>query len=165
MPDIDVSDLLFDSDIAGESFQVVRRQETIGSNGVSNLTQTTFPLPGDDPIVGSVTPTGDNSLVRQEAFQTQSNTILVITTFRLRGPSKDSGGASFQPDIVVWSGNQYVVRSLNEWTSFGVGFVAAECASIAFIDLAPGEVSVPENSLDFSRDDVNNLVYVPAIIH
>jgi len=163
MPDIDVSDLLFDSDIAGESFIVIRRQEIVGDNGVSVLTATSLPLPGDAPIVGSITPTGDNSLVRQEAYQTQANTILVITPFRLRGPSKDSGGASFQPDVVVWNGNHFVVKTLNEWTSFGAGFVEAECSSIDLIELAPGETPPGEgNGLDFSRDD--NTIYIPAII-
>src|ERR1700694_3507137 len=123
MPDIDVSDLLLDSDIAGEAFSVIRRQEIVGANGVPVLTQTTLPKAGDPAIVGSITPTGDNSLVRAEAYSTQSNTIKVITAFRLRGPSKDGTGKSFQPDIVLWNGNHFVVRTLNEWTSFGAGFV------------------------------------------
>ena len=63
MPDIDVSDLLFDSDIAGEALSVIRREEMVGTNGVSTITNMTLPAEGDDPIVGSVFPTGDNSLV------------------------------------------------------------------------------------------------------
>jgi galactose-6-phosphate isomerase len=137
MPDIDVSDLLFDSDIAGEAFSVIRRQEVVGGNGVATLTVTTLPLAGDPAIVGSVTPTGDNSLVRAEAYSTQSNTIKVITEFRLRGPSKDAAGQSFQPDIVLWNGNHFVVSTLNEWTSYGAGFVEAECTSFDFNTLAP----------------------------
>jgi galactose-6-phosphate isomerase len=137
MPDIDVSDLCDDPDIAGEAFSVIRRQEVVGPNGVSTLTLTTFPQPGDPAIAGSVTPTGDNSLVRAEAYTTQSNTIKVITAFRLRGPSKDGAGKSFQPDIVVWNGNHFVVSTLNEWTSFGGGFVEAECTQIDFNPLAP----------------------------
>lgn len=137
MPDIDVSDLLDDPDVAGESFSVIRRQEVVGTNGVATLTPVTYPQAGQPPIVGSITPTGDNSLVRAEAYTTQSNTIEVITPFRLRGPSKDTGGNSFQPDIVLWKGNHYEVKTLNEWTSYGAGFVGAECIAIDFNPLAP----------------------------
>lgn len=131
MPDIDVSDLLFDPDIAGTTFDVIRRQETVGANGVASVAPTTF-----EDVVGSITPTGDNSLVREEGYSTQSNTIKVITTFRLRGPSKDAGH-NFQPDIVVWNGTNYEVKSLNEFTPFGAGFVEADCISIDFTAQAP----------------------------
>lgn len=138
MPDIDVSDLMLDSDIAGESFTVIRRQETVGANGASTLATTTLPLAGDPLIVGSITPTGDNSLVRQEAFQTQASTVTVITAFRLRGASKDGAGNSFQPDIIVRAdGSQYLVASLKPWTAFGAGFIEAECTSFDFTALAP----------------------------
>lgn len=158
MPDIDVSDLLLDGDIAGESFTVIRRQETVGNNGVTAIAQTNL------SAVGSISPTGDNSLVRAEAFQTQANTIKVITNFRLRGPSKDGAGNSFQPDIIQWNGNHFVVRVINEWTSYGAGFVEVECSSIDFIDLAPGEAPAGEGGgLDFT--DPNNIVLEPALIH
>jgi galactose-6-phosphate isomerase len=137
MPDIDVSDLCDDPDIAGDAFSVIRRQEVVGPNGVSTLVLTILPQPGAPAIVGSVTPTGDNSLVRAEAYTTQSNTIRVITRFRLRGPSKDGAGQSFQPDIVLWKGSHFVVSMLNEWTSFGAGQVEAECTSIDFSPMAP----------------------------
>jgi hypothetical protein len=133
MPDIDVSDLTFDSDIAGEAFGVIRRQEVVGNNGVSVLTLTTMPAAGQSAIVGSITPTGDNSMVREEAFQTQAETVTVITAFRLRGASKDTNGNFFQPDIVVRSdGSQWIVKSLKSWASFGAGFVEAECVSFDF---------------------------------
>lgn len=138
MPDIDVSDLTFDSDIAGEAFGVIRRQEVVGANGVSVITATTLPAAGQPAIVGSITPTGDNSLVREEAFQTQAETVTVITAFRLRGASKDANGNSFQPDIVVRSdGSQYLVASVKSWAAFGAGFVEAECTSFDFSATAP----------------------------
>jgi hypothetical protein len=133
MPDIDVSDLCDDGDIAGETFTVVRRRSVMQQNGTAALVTTYFPS-----CRGSLTPTGDNSLVRAEAFTTQSNTMLVITTFRLRGAGKDSFGNVFEPDIVLTDeGEAFVVSSLNEWTKFGGGFVEAECTSIDFNPMAP----------------------------
>lgn len=153
MPDIDVSDLLLDADIAGQIFGVIRRQETVGANGVSTVAATNL------TAVGSITPTGDNSLLREEAFQTGAKTIKVITPFRLRGASKDAGGNSFQPDIVVWNGDNFLVRIVNDWTPFGAGFIEAECSSFDFIDLAPGEVI--GSSLDFSNPD--NAILEPIV--
>jgi len=132
MPDIDVSDLCDDPDIAGESFTVVRRQQVMQQNGVPSTATTNF------SATGSITPTGNNSLVRQEAFSTQSNTVRVITTFRLRGPSKDSNGNVYEADIIMTAdGTSYIVSSLNEWNKFGGGFMEAECTAIDFNPMAP----------------------------
>jgi hypothetical protein len=132
MPDIDVSDLCLDPDIAGESFTVVRRQSVMQPNGTTAITSTYF------QASGSITPTGDNSLVRADAYTTQAGTIAVITNFRLRSGGKDNLGNAFQPDIVLTSdGNSFVVSSLNEWDSFGGGFMHAECTEIDFNPMGP----------------------------
>lgn len=161
MPDIDVSDLLLDGDIAGESFVVVRRQETVGANGVAVLQTTTLPAAGQPPIVGSIFPTGDNSLVRQEAFSQQQAAVTVVTPFRLRPASKDALGNSYQADLIYWSGTYYIVKSLKPWTSYGAGFVEAECVAFDLNVRAPGEIPVP-GSLDFSNPD--NAVLEPTVI-
>jgi hypothetical protein len=136
MADIDVSDLLGDPDFI-DTFTVLRRQETTNNSGESTLAITTYPTPPDLPQpYGAVFPTGDNKLVRQQDFTTQSSTITVITQFRLRGSSK-SGGSEFQPDIVVWNGGNYVVSNVNEYTQYGAGFIEAECTSIDFTPPAP----------------------------
>lgn len=131
MPSIDVTDLLVDPEIAGEPFIVVRRQMTVDNHGKTNIAFTVFPN-----VAGSITPTGDNSLVRAEAYETQANTIKVITPFRLRGVSKDVSG-SFLPDLVLWGGNHFEVKSLNDWNTFGAGFMEADCLSIETVDQAP----------------------------
>lgn len=132
MAEIDVSDIIADGFISGDSFTVIRRLETVSDFGRVVITETRI------PAFGQVTPTGDNSLVRAEAYQTQANTIKVITNFPLRGPAKDSAGNQYQPDVVEWRGAPYVVRVLNDYSAFGVGFVEAECSSMALIDPAPG---------------------------
>lgn len=135
MPDIDVTDVLLDGDVAGELFTLVRRQTSVNAaNGQVVIVPTTIP----DISAASIAPVGENSLLREEAFQTQMNAIEVITTYRLRGASKDQGsGLSYQPDLVLWQGTYYVVRVLNDWTRYGAGFVAAECIQIDYNDTPP----------------------------
>lgn len=133
MPDIDVTDLLFDPQIAGQTFTVVRRQQVMQQNGQPQITTTYFPK-----TVGSITPTGDNSLVRQEAFTTQSNTAKIMTTFRLRGASKDGLGNQYMADIVLTDdGDSFVVVTLNDWNKFGAGFMEADCTEIDFNPMIP----------------------------
>lgn len=135
MPDIDVTDLLSDPDIAGDEFTVKRRQETVNTFGRSVVA--TVPLDACGPVF----PAGDNSLIRQDAFDAEANTITVVTEFRLRGPSK-SGGLQFKADLVEWprqSGNHYIVRTTNDFSRYGAGMIEAECTSIDFSDEAPEE--------------------------
>ncbi len=133
MPALDVSEVLNDPDIAGDAFTVLRRTQTVNNYGEGGVATQTL------PAFGSVQPTGDNSLVREEAYQVQANSITVYTTFPLRGPGKDAQGNSYQPDVVVWQGNHYLVKVVNDWSSFGTGFVQADCQSIDPVDLAPGQ--------------------------
>jgi galactose-6-phosphate isomerase len=129
MPWLDFSDVLLDPAIAGETFSVIRRQQVVDNYGTVTTTNTT--LSG----TGSITPTGDNSLVREEAYQTSAKTIKVITNFRLYGPEQ-IGGTTYQPDLVAWHGDNFIVKSINDYSSYGAGFLEAECASIDFVDQA-----------------------------
>ena len=146
MPEIDVNDIVSDPFIAGEGFWVYRRLETVSSHGRVELRGSWL------PAEGSITPTGDNSLVRQEAFQTQANTIQVVTNFRLRGPSRTSKGKSYQPDLVYWESDFYVVSNLEDYSKYGAGIMVAECTSIQLTDqpppLPPGAIP---GAADFSK--------------
>ena len=116
-----------------ESFIVARRQETVDSFGRSQITVTRI------PASGSITPSDGNMLDRDENYQTQGNTVTVITAFKLRGPSKDSLSHNYQPDIIEWKGGRYIVETLNDWsgTGWGGGMVEAECKSTDIMDLPP----------------------------
>lgn len=132
MPEIDVSDLLLDSFIAGEELTILRRTEVVGANGVPAITEVEVaPKP-----FGSVQPSGDNSLVREDAFQQQAKSIRVITSFRLRGEARD-GGQDFQPDIVVWNGSRFLVRTIEDYSRYGAGMIQADCTSMNFVDPPP----------------------------
>jgi len=122
MAQIDVSDITLDPYLAGNSFTVIRRLEITNNFGESTLTTQTL------PAVGAVYPTGDNSMLREEALSTQSDTITVVTRFALRGPGKDEIGKVYQPDIVLWEGNHYLVRIVNHFNTF----YECECIAIDF---------------------------------
>lgn len=128
MPFISVTEVILDPDVAGTSFEVKRRQEV-----VNNFGESTTPLgPVWLPAVGSITPVGDNSLIREDAFASQADAVLVITTFALRGVGKDEQDNVFQPDIIRWEGQEYTVMVVNQYGTAGDGFVAAECVSAEF---------------------------------
>ena len=76
-------------------------------------------------------------MLRVEAFSIAEKTIRVTTTFMLRGPSKDVTMQNFQPDIVIWKGDSYVVRALDDFSQYGAGMVTAECSSIDYVDSPP----------------------------
>ena len=145
MPLVDVSDLLFDPDIAGQSFIVLRRQETVNNFGES--TPTTAKI----PAIGSVQPEGENDLIREEGQDAQSKTIIVVTAFRLRGVAKGPNNTRFKPDIVLWEGNYFEVISLKGWGDFGFGFVEATCTSVHYVDTPPEYPPLSFGQLDFSR--------------
>jgi len=131
MPWLDVTDVLLDPMIAGETIAITRRQETIGSNGRSSVTTTNL------TAVASVVPTGSNSLVRAEAYQSKGKSIKVITSTRLYGPEHDPSGNNYQPDVITWKGDSFVVKMVNDYTKYGAGLCEAECASIDTVDQAP----------------------------
>jgi hypothetical protein len=138
MPQIDVSDIVRDPFIAGEAFTVQRRIETVDQYGQSSVQVQTF------QALGSIAPAGENSLVREEAYQTQAKSIQVITPFRLRGASKDQAGYRYQPDIVIWKGDSFIVRSISDFSQYGAGLVQADCTSIDLVDQVPaGNTAAP----------------------
>jgi hypothetical protein len=133
MPEIDVSDIILDPFISGETFTVIRRAETVNNFGETTTTNTTF------TASGSIQATGDNSLLREEAYQAQQKTIQVITTFLLRGATQDPNGSGqlYQPDLVIWKGETFLVRVVDDFSSYGSGMIRAECITQWFSDPAP----------------------------
>ncbi len=122
---LDVDAVLLDPDFL-DSFDVQRRMETVDITGMSTLSSTTIPM-----VFGVITPITPNALDRQDGYQVMGRTITVVTKFRLRGEVSGE-----QPDIVVWRGNNYVVKAINLYPQFGAGFIEAECTSMDRVDSA-----------------------------
>jgi hypothetical protein len=132
VPEIDVTEVLTDSFIAGESFSVVRRPQITGTDGFVSTTDVVIP-----GVIGSVTPVGENSMVRDEAYSNQLKTIKVVTPFLLRGVAETIDGVEWSADLVLWKDTYYIVRTLEDYSQYGVGMVDADCVSFAYMPNAP----------------------------
>lgn len=145
---IDVTEILTDSDLA-TTFNVIRRAETVGTNGRQTTTNTTF-----SNVVGVVTAIGPNDLDRQDGYEKNYRSISVVTKFNLRGAS-----TGYQPDIIFWRGTNYVVRAIDNYPQFGQGFYQVECTSMDQIDDALTTGLKPQLSFNL----INNSEYVGVI--
>lgn len=114
MPDLDVTEILSDPDLA-DIFDVIRRSEVIGANGRPTLGSVKT-----EGVVGVVTPGDSGKLTRADDSAMSSNLITISTSFRLR-----AAGLGFQPDLVVYDGIQYTVTAVKRWQRFGAGWVKA----------------------------------------
>lgn len=127
MPEIDVSnDVLLDPFVAATRFMVVRRRSWTDINGIAQKSESRI------AALGSVISPG-NELDRQSDYQSQPAVISVITKFFLRVAALDNDGVNWQPDLVVWQGNFYLVTKLDDYSQFNSGFVSAECTLFEYI--------------------------------
>ncbi len=125
MPTIDVCDIILDGDFA-ESFTVTRRAETVNTYGESTVTETST------TAYGVVQPDTGADTVRGADGQLQPSTITVHTPYRLIGPA-----SGYQPDVVTWQGQPFIVSKINNFSQYGRGFIAAKCEAIAYQGPAP----------------------------
>lgn len=121
---ISVDELLSDPDLM-DVFDVVRSVETVDSHGNSTVTPTTYKNQR-----GAVYPTGNNVLTRLADAQLGLNTITVVTKFKLF-----LAATGYQADQLVWRGDTYIVKEVNNWNRYGAGFVEAVATSIALTQL------------------------------
>lgn len=126
MPDLDVSDILLDPDFC-EALTIIRRAITLVKGRQQTTPQTISPAP-----FGVVTSLS-GELIRVADQQNMPTTIVVHTPFRLRGVS-----VGFEPDLVVWNGDNYVATAVDNYSHFGGGFIAATCTSQNSQDNPPG---------------------------
>lgn len=134
MPLLDVSELMTDPDFA-QRVSVQRRLETVGANGRPTFTTATFKnvvvviYPVDTAI-------GGNALERTDAASYRGAALEIVTKFQLRGPAQVAG-TNYQPDIVVYNGDPYIVSVMNDFAKFGPGFVRAELNAMSSVDAPP----------------------------
>lgn len=161
MPRISVN-VAVNSSYLVDIFAVQRRLENVGANGRSALTLVTF-----NTVAGVVVPDGDNRLKRESDNQTQKQTISVITKFMLQGASLDGVPQNYQPDIVIWHGNSYIVDNIEPYSAYGPGFVDAECCVIDMEVMPPvaGEAMLIVGKLQqYPLTQVSSTVFTAAVI-
>lgn len=119
MPLLDVSDVLLDPDFCDTTLQCERYTASVDSKGRGTKTQT---LVG---FAGVITSDRGERLVRNAVGEHATDTISVITRFKLR-----DAGTGVTADIVRWNGSRFTVISVNDYSTYGRGFVEAICEMI-----------------------------------
>ena len=136
MPLLDVSELLSDP-LFVETITVIRREQTINARGRVVIVATSFP-----GVLASVQPKdtaiGGNIISREPDGSFRGSNLNVYTKFRLRSVSKEeSGDIQFQPDVIVWNGDHFLVALTNDYSHYGAGYMHAECEATDPVDNAP----------------------------
>ena len=128
MPELDVTDILFDPDFCDTTLTVTRRDMAVDDDGFGKNSLTTTPFSG---VV-----TVDKSLEsrRLESGQVVHGAILIVTTERLT-----QGQTERDADIVTYQGRDYRVSFVDPYTAYGAGFVQAHCELLPFDGGTPVE--------------------------
>lgn len=115
---LDFSDILADSDVAGQTFSVIRRTNTVDpATGLNSVTSVTL-----GPFIGAVTPE-DAEVKREDASAMIPRSILVTAAFAFRASSE-----GVLPDVIDYDGVQYTVESLKSWRRVA-GFMKVKAIS------------------------------------
>lgn len=131
---LDISDVLLDPSFT-DTFQVQRRLETVDINGRSTTRTST------SNTFGVVTAASPNDLSRLPDADVYHRVLSVVTQFKLRGETADGSGSNWKPDLIVWRGDNYIVKEVDLYPQFGAGFVQAVCASEDLVDRPPSETA------------------------
>lgn len=104
-----------------DRFNVLRRKQDVNTAGRVVITTTLF-----NNVRGVVTPSlSMKDLQRMTNAQIQSKAIAIVTRFALRGETEDAGQQDFQPDIVFWHGNNFLIILVEDYSNYAAGFVRA----------------------------------------
>jgi len=114
-----------------DTFNVIRRIETVNNNGESVLS-----LSATTGVNGVVKPIGDR-LDRKADEDSSQKDLRIFTRFALRGSARDGVPTNWKPDLVFWEGNNFTVVNVRDWGRYGVGYIAAECNALELVSTPP----------------------------
>jgi hypothetical protein len=114
-----------------EQFRIQRRIETIDATGDQNFTTQYLTARG---VITLGTP---NDETRDPDFTFGQKNIEVVTRIRLRSVAETINNITYQPDIVLWRSDSYLVRTVEDRSAFGPGWVVCECSSQDLADDPP----------------------------
>ena len=122
MATLDVSDVLLCPEFT-DNYVINRNQETIDNNGRSQVTTTQI------NSFGVVTMASGQDLQRYPELQILERVISIVTKTRLQ-----SAVTGYQPDVITWRGDNYVVKAIDLYPQYGAGFYEVIAASIDLTD-------------------------------
>ena len=141
MPTHDVSEA-FDPSFL-DNFTIIRRVQRVNQYGRVEIIERRW------TGVGVVVASSPNDLQRLPEMQYFNKAVTVYTQWKLQGPS-----AGMQPDEIIWpptpAGSQYIVRSLEDYSRYGRGFISCVCLSIDAVD---PPVELPDISAPWGNAD------------
>jgi hypothetical protein len=124
MATLDVSDVLLSPEFT-DNYSIQRNVETVDIHGRSTTTPTTT------ASFGVVTMANGADLKRYPELQMLERVLSIVTKTRLQSAVNGA-----QPDIIIWRGDNYVVKALDPYPQYGQGFYQAIAASIDLMDVA-----------------------------
>ncbi|CNL81081.1 TPA: head-tail adaptor [Yersinia enterocolitica] len=121
MPNLDVTDVLFDPDFCDMSLVVKRNIQTVDADGFATNTVT------EKAFAGVVTVDRSLESRRMMSGNVIGGAILIVTTERLT-----QGQTGRDADIVTYQNRDYRVSFVDPYTAYGAGFVQAHCELLPF---------------------------------
>jgi len=136
----------FDVDML-DVFSVIRRPENITQQGRSAIRQQRF-----NDIRGVVTAASPNDLERLEDYQLQTGAISIVTPFKLFGVQKQAR-QNYQPDIVYWDSDYYLVQVTENYSRYMSGWIQAIAIETNYVGSAPNQDGfIPGLTFQFGRN-------------
>lgn len=121
MPNLDVTDVLFDPDFCDMSLRVKRNLQTVDADGFATNTVT------EKGFAGVVTVDRSLESRRMMSGNVIGGAILIVTVERLT-----QGQTGRDADIVTYQNRDYRVTFVDPYTAYGAGFVQAHCELLPF---------------------------------
>ncbi|CNE39210.1 TPA: head-tail adaptor [Yersinia enterocolitica] len=121
MPNLDVTDVLFDPDFCDMSLVVKRSVQTVDADGFATNTVT------EKGFAGVVTVDRSLESRRMMSGNVIGGAILIVTVERLT-----QGQTGRDADIVTYQNRDYRVTFVDPYTAYGAGFVQAHCELLPF---------------------------------
>ncbi|EPB9884024.1 head-tail adaptor [Yersinia enterocolitica] len=121
MPNLDVTDVLFDPDFCDMSLRVKRNLQTVDADGFATNTV------AEKGFAGVVTVDRSLESRRMMSGNVIGGAILIVTTERLT-----QGQTGRDADIVTYQNRDYRVSFVDPYTAYGAGFVQAHCELLPF---------------------------------
>lgn len=129
MPSLDLSDAYLEPSFL-DTITVVRRAQNNDTNGRVQTTNAYF------STYANIDAASPDQLERLPEQEYQGKTLSIVTKFRLRGASAQ-GTQSYQPDIILYEGDSYVVSLIDDYSRYGPGWIQAIATSTNWVDQAP----------------------------
>ncbi|WP_404704972.1 head-tail adaptor [Yersinia vastinensis] len=121
MPNLDVTDVLFDPDFCDMSLVVKRNIQTVDADGFATNEVT------EKGFAGVVTVDRSLESRRMMSGNVIGGAILIVTIERLT-----QGQTGRDADIVTYQNRDYRVTFVDPYTAYGAGFVQAHCELLPF---------------------------------